>query len=221
MSKQNEIGADPMAVRTYSVKKDGDRYVSKNFKVKEFASKDGADSVLIDSTLVDYLQMIRSHFGKPVSITSGYRTKEYNAKVGGTSSSNHTKGIAADIQVAGVNPVIVGMYAQTIGVGGIGLYAYVAGGFVHIDTRAQQYRWLTLSRGAAYQQQPRIMPTIKQGVTSANPTNAVRLLQRRLGLTESGTFGGLTTDAVKQFQKYSGLTVDGIVGQYTWRALFS
>lgn len=210
-----------MAVRTYSLKKSGDNFVSKNFKVKEFACKDGCDTVLIDSRLVDYLQMIRSHFNKPVTISSGYRTASYNASVGGTSSSYHVKGQAADIKVSGVNPVIVGMYAQTIGVGGIGLYAYVSGGFVHVDSRTQQYRWLVLYKGDAYHQISRIMPTIKQNVTSGNNVTAVKLLQRRLGVNESGTFGGITTDAVKQFQKYSGLTVDGIVGQYTWRALFS
>ena len=210
-----------MAVRAYSLKKSGNNLISKNFKVKEFASKDGSDTVLIDSTLVDYLQMIRSHFGKPLMITSGYRSAEYNASVGGTKTSYHTRGMAADIQVTGVNPVIVGMYAQTIGVGGIGLYAYTSGGFIHVDTRPQQYRWITLYKGDAYHQISRIMPTIKQAVTSGNNVSAVKLLQRRLGVTESGTFGGITTDAVKQFQRYSGLTVDGIVGQYTWRALFS
>lgn len=210
-----------MAVKSYSLKKSGNNNVSKNFKVKEFASKDGSDEVLIDSRLVDYLQMIRSHFNKPLTISSGYRTAAYNASVGGTKTSYHTNGQAADIQVAGVNPVIVGMYAQTIGVGGIGLYAYVSGGFVHVDTRPQQYRWLVLYKGDAYHQISRILPTIKQATTSGNNMAAVKLLQRRLGVTESGTFGGITTDAVKQFQKYSGLTVDGIVGQYTWRALFS
>lgn len=210
-----------MAVRTYSLKKSGNNLISKNFKVKEFACKDGSDTVLIDSRLVDYLQMIRSHFNKPVTISSGYRTASYNASVGGTKTSYHVQGMAADIKVDGVNPVIVGMYAQTIGAGGIGLYAYVSGGFVHIDSRTQQYRWLTLYKGDAYHQISRIMPTIKQGVTSANSIEAVKLVQRRLGLSESGTFGGVTTDAVKQFQKYSGLTADGIVGQYTWRALFS
>lgn len=210
-----------MTVRTYSLKKSGNNLISKNFKVKEFASHDGADTVLIDSRLVDYLQMIRSHFNKPVTISSGYRSPSYNASIGGTKSSYHVQGMAADIQVAGINPVIVAMYAQTIGVGGIGLYAYVSGGFVHIDSRTQQYRWITLYKGDAYHQISRIMPTIKQGVTSANSVQAVKLVQRRLGVNESGTFGGITTDAVKQFQRYSGITVDGIVGQYTWRALFS
>lgn len=210
-----------MAVKSYSLKKLGNNFVSKNFKVKEFACKDGSDTVLIDSRLVDYLQMIRSHFNKPLTISSGYRTAAYNASIGGTKTSYHVRGMAADIKVEGINPVIVGMYAQTIGAGGIGLYAYVYGGFVHVDSRTQQYRWLVLYKGDAYHQTSRILPTIKQAVTSGNNVTAVKLLQRRLGVTESGTFGGITTDAVKQFQRYSGLTVDGIVGQYTWRALFS
>lgn len=207
-----------MAIQTYFVSKVGNNYVSKNFKVKEFQSHDGADKVLIDTALVDVLQRIRTHFGRPVTISSAYRTASYNASVGGSSSSYHTKGQAADIQIANVSPVIVGMYAQTIGAGGIGVYSYPNGGFVHIDTRAVKYRWLTIVRGGSYQQISKVMPTIAQGRN--NVFNAVVLLQRKLNVSQSGTFGEVTTNAVKTFQKRYGLSVDGIVGEKTWRAMF-
>lgn len=211
-----------MTVKTYYVSKQGETKLSSNFKVKEFQCHDKTDKVLIDTDIVNLLQSIRSHFKKPVIITSAYRTAAYNASVGGSKDSNHVKGMAADIQIAGVSPVIVGMYAQSLGAGGIGLYAYgTYTGFNHIDTRTVKYRWLTITRSGAYQAISKVLPTIKQGVTSANPTNAVKLLQRRLGVNESGTFGGITTDAVKQFQRYYGLTVDGIVGKNTWTKLFS
>ena len=45
--------------------------------------------LLIDDELVVLLQCIREHFGKPVHITSGYRTAEHNAAVGGSKSSQH------------------------------------------------------------------------------------------------------------------------------------
>lgn len=211
-----------MTVKTYYVSKSGETKLSSNFKVKEFQCHDKTDKVLIDSSLVNLLQSIRSHFGKPVTITSAYRTAAYNASIGGASSSNHVKGMAADIQVSGVSPVLVGMYADSLGAGGIGLYAYgTYTGFNHIDTRSIKYRWLTLTRSGSYQAIPKILPTIKQGVTSTNPTSAVKLLQRRLGVTESGTFGGITTNAVKQFQRYAGLKDDGIVGVNTWTKMFS
>ena len=48
---------------------------------------------------------------------------------------------------------------------------------------------------------------------------AVRLLQRRLGLSADGLFGPATSRAVKRFQRRRGLTADGVVGPATWRAL--
>lgn len=211
-----------MTIKTYYVSKSGDVKLSNNFKVKEFQCHDKTDKVLIDTSLVTLLQSIRDHFGRPVIITSAYRTAAYNTSIGGTKNSNHVKGMAADIQVDGISPVLVGMYADSIGAAGIGLYAYgVMQGFNHIDTRSIKYRWLTITRNGSYQAISKILPTIKQGVTSANPTYVVKLLQRTLGVTESGTFGGITTNAVKQFQRYAGLKDDGIVGKNTWTKMFS
>ncbi|MCQ2978248.1 MAG: D-Ala-D-Ala carboxypeptidase family metallohydrolase [Clostridia bacterium] len=211
-----------MTVKVYYVSKSGEEKLSTNFKVKEFQCHDKTDKVLIDTNLVSLLQSVRTHFGKPVIITSAYRTSEYNASIGGSSKSNHVKGMAADIQIAGISPVIVGMYLESLNAGGIGLYAYGAyTGFNHVDTRSIKYRWLTITRNGSYQAISKILPTIKQGVTSANPTYVVKLLQRTLGVTESGTFGGITTNAVKQFQRYAGLKDDGIVGKNTWTKMFS
>ncbi len=49
----------------------------------------GQRCVLLDDELVVLLQCIREHFGKPVYITSGYRTAAHNAAVGGSKSSQH------------------------------------------------------------------------------------------------------------------------------------
>jgi hypothetical protein len=40
---------------------------------------------------------IRNHFNKPIHISSGYRSKELNAKIGGAKNSQHTVGQAIDI----------------------------------------------------------------------------------------------------------------------------
>ncbi len=134
-------------VQTYSVKKDGDTYLSDNFQVKEFACRDGSDEVLIDDKLVDILQQIRDHFGAPLTITSGYRTSEHNAKVGGASRSYHLYGMAADIKVKGHTPSEVAAYAESIGVKGIGLYS----SWVHVDTRVSKYYWNSVS-SATYEE---------------------------------------------------------------------
>jgi hypothetical protein len=46
-------------------------------------------------------QPIRDHFGVPIRISSGYRSKELNAAIGGSSSSQHCKGEAIDIDMDG------------------------------------------------------------------------------------------------------------------------
>ena len=83
-----------MSLEAYSRTKDGGTLLSPNFRVREFACRDGSDPVFIDSTLVDLLQRIRDHFGQPVTITSGYRTACHNAAVGGAAFSQHCYGRA-------------------------------------------------------------------------------------------------------------------------------
>ena len=95
--------------------------------------------------LADFLT-IREHFGKPVHITSGYRTAEHNAKVGGAKSSQHLLGRAADIQVADTSVEDVAAYAESLmpAWGGVGRYPVKAGrakGWVHVDTRPNKSRW--------------------------------------------------------------------------------
>lgn len=126
-------------IKAYSLKKDGNKKVSTNFRVREFACKDGSDPVFIDSELVAVLQKIRTHFGKPVTITSAYRTPPHNSKGGGTTYSQHLYGKAADIKIAGVSPEKVAQYSEKLlpNSGGIGVYNT----FTHIDVRSEKSRW--------------------------------------------------------------------------------
>ena len=48
------------------------------------------------------LQPVRDHFGKGVKVNSGLRTPEVNAKVGGSKTSDHCRGQAADVEIPGV-----------------------------------------------------------------------------------------------------------------------
>ena len=134
-------------LEAWSRTRDGTRKLSANFTVAEFACKDGSDPVFVDSSLAALLQKIRDHFGRPVVITSGYRTAAHNAAVGGSKSSQHLLGRAADFYVEGVD---VAAYAETLlpARGGIGRYPKDAKhptrktGWVHIDTRANKSRWI-------------------------------------------------------------------------------
>lgn len=126
-------------IKAYSKKKDGNKKLSTNFRVKEFACTDGSDPIFIDSDLVNILQKIRTHFEKTVTITSAYRTPGRNKAVGGETYSQHLYGKAADIKVNGISPKKVAAYAETLlkNKGGIGTYST----FTHIDVRATKARW--------------------------------------------------------------------------------
>ena len=79
--------------------------LSKDFILQEFvATKTGINNQLTSEALANIeflvknlLQPLRNAFGKPIKITSGYRSVEVNKAVGGSKTSQHTKGEAVDI----------------------------------------------------------------------------------------------------------------------------
>lgn len=126
-------------VKVYSKSKDGNKKLSANFKVKEFACLDGTDTIFVSDELVKVLQKVRTYFGRAVIINSAYRTETHNKKVGGSADSQHKYGMAADIRINGVSPKTIATYINTLmpNSGGIGVYS----SFVHIDVRAKKSRW--------------------------------------------------------------------------------
>lgn len=120
-----------MSIQCYHVSKEGGKSLSKNFKVREFACKDGSDSVIVDSQLVEKLQKLRDKCGKPIVINSAYRTVSHNKKVGGSPTSQHMNGRAADIVIHGLSPEQVSNLAKAVGFNGVGIY----NSFVHVDVR--------------------------------------------------------------------------------------
>lgn len=128
-----------MTIKAYSKAKDGNKKVSTNFRVREFACTDGSDPIFIDTELVNVLQKIRTHFGKSVTITSAYRTPAKNKACGGSPYSQHLYGRAADVKISGVAPKKVAAYAESLlkNRGGIGTYST----FTHIDVRSTKARW--------------------------------------------------------------------------------
>ena len=133
------VFVDGIVICAYSKEKDGNKKLSENFKVKEFASTDGTDPIFIAPALVEVLQKIRTHFKKSVTINSGFRTAARNKAVGGAKYSQHLYGTAADIVVSGISPVEVANFAETLlpNTGGIGRYST----FTHIDVRKEKSRW--------------------------------------------------------------------------------
>ena len=124
----------------YSLFNQGAHQVSEHFKVQEFAQKDyKCDRILIESELVEVLEDVRTHFKKPVIITSGYRTPEYNKKIGGVKNSQHTKGTAADVKVKMIPASKVQNYLSQKYPNKYGIGRY--NNFTHIDVRKKKARW--------------------------------------------------------------------------------
>lgn len=128
-------------VKVYSLRKDGDKKISTNFRVKEFRCQDGSDPVFIGAEVLGVLQKVRNHFGKPVVVDkhSAYRTPTHNKKVGGEAFSYHMYALAVDFHVDGVAHKTVYDYLNKTYPNkyGIGLYSWG----IHVDTRSAKSRW--------------------------------------------------------------------------------
>ncbi len=127
-----------MSIKCYIMNTDANENVGKYFKVKEFACKDGSPIVFIDDYLYTILDILRNKLGKPVIITSGYRTPEWNAKCGGAKYSYHMRGMAADIRVNGMKPKELANKLNGIVPEECGIIVYK--GWVHFDVRKAKYR---------------------------------------------------------------------------------
>jgi Peptidase M15 len=124
-----------------------------NFVVSEFATSGGtpSDMARISCALVACLQRIRDHVGKPVTISSGYRSYKYNVDLytrngKKPTNSQHSSGRAADISISGMRGIDIAKLAMQqcgteIGVG-------VANTYAHVDVRGSYARWTYLEDSA-------------------------------------------------------------------------
>lgn len=126
-------------INCYITNTDGNVQLTKHFKVKEFACKDGSPVVFIDDYLVSVLEILRNKIGKPVIITSGYRTPTRNSSVGGAKYSYHMRGMAADFLVESMNTKELAKKLDEIVPDGCGIIVY--NNWVHFDVRSgKKYR---------------------------------------------------------------------------------
>ena len=214
-------------IGVFSKAKDGNTRLSESFRVKEFACKDGSDTVKIDTGLVAQLQRIRNWAGTSVIISSGYRTPSHNAKIGGSPKSKHLSGMAADIYVKNRAKTVteIARFAEAIGCTGI--ERNEDSSYVHIDTRTVKYFWRrsggrNINVPTFGGECPFYEPTLT--VYKAGHGDGVRWLQWWLnlwgyGLSVDGWYGTKTEDAVRDVQKRRGLKVDGVAGAKTRAAL--
>ena len=107
------------------------------FEYEHFDSPDVQGSgQMMDLKIIQMLDKARAIYGKPIYITSGYRTEAHNEKVGGVFGSSHLKGLAADIsdnasgtKIDSRNRFLMLQALFAVGFDRIG----VGNGFTHID----------------------------------------------------------------------------------------
>lgn len=85
--------------------------ITENFTLEEMFRSETAERRRIDNRpsadieanltylVKNVLQPLRDHFGVPIRVTSGYRSPALNRAIGGSPSSWHSHGCAADIQI--------------------------------------------------------------------------------------------------------------------------
>lgn len=112
------------------------------FTVEEFRCKCGQCLAKpVESSLLARLNALRSAYGHPLYITSGWRCEDYNRKVGGDKESAHLTGHAADIFCTS------SMDRYKLLFHTMGLFRRVGIGktFLHVDTdinKPQEVIWL-------------------------------------------------------------------------------
>lgn len=228
-----------MAHNTYT--KGSKTKLSEHFTSNEFDCHGNGccSTTTIDPQLITYLEKIRAHFNKSITVTSGYRCATHNRNVGGATGSRHSKGDAADIVVSGITPAEVAKYAESIGIKGIGLYETNSDGhFVHIDTRTSKSFWYGQSCAARTTFGGSSNITTTDTVTknyyglndSGEEVKEIQEMLLQLGYTltnkandatkgADGIYGQLTRKAIIEYQKKKGLTADGLAGTETIKAL--
>lgn len=80
------------------------------------ANMPGPDALANLTRVAGVLEQIRSLAGRPVVVSSGYRSPELNRAVGGAANSAHLTGLAADINVPGITPRALALLIRESGI---------------------------------------------------------------------------------------------------------
>jgi uncharacterized protein YcbK (DUF882 family) len=90
----------------------------------------------IDPRLIELLYRIAQRTHQKIILVSGFRAPMFSL----ATLSYHTRGMAADIRIPGMTPLMVRDLAESMNVGGVGYYP--VSGFVHVDVREERSRWI-------------------------------------------------------------------------------
>lgn len=89
----------------------------------------------VDPRLIDLLYRIALRTKQKIVLVSGFRAPMFSQ----ATLSYHTRGMAADIRIPGMTPLMARDLAESMGVHGLGYYP--VSGFIHVDVRDDKSRW--------------------------------------------------------------------------------
>jgi uncharacterized protein YcbK (DUF882 family) len=112
----------------------------KYFTEAEFACKH-CNVAKMDQAFIDKLNQLRDKYGKPLTISSGYRCPDHPIEAKKTVSGMHSTGKAADVAVQGEEALAVLSLAMQLGFTGIGVQQKGNGRFIHLDCRDKPTIW--------------------------------------------------------------------------------
>ena len=134
----------------------------------ETAKRRGISNTPTDAHLANFkilaekiFEPIRNHFGKPIHISSGYRSDALNKAVKGSKSSQHCKGEAIDIDMDG----------NSNGITNKMIFDYIKDNLV-FDQMIWEFGnesnpdWVHVSYAASGNQRKQILRAIKKGTTT-------------------------------------------------------
>lgn len=91
--------------------------------------------------LLERLQTLRTQYGKPLPVTSGWRCADHPVEKAKPHPGMHSTGLAVDLGVQGAEAVAVLRLALGLGFTGIGVQQKGAGRFLHLDLRQEPTIW--------------------------------------------------------------------------------
>ena len=116
------------------------KQVTTHFHSKEFVCKCGCGKIYINEKLINNLETLRTKLNaSKCVISSGYRCSKHNTKVGGSNTSQHTKGNAADCVFYDKNGKVIPSKIVLCAAFDLALFAGLAiinQNYTHLDVRA-------------------------------------------------------------------------------------
>lgn len=112
-----------------------------NFSKSEFDCKETGENEM-KAEFMDKLQALRVRYGKPMRITSGYRSARHSIEARKAEPGTHAQGIACDIGAHGADALLLVKLALDMGFTGIGVSQKSGGArFIHLDIAPRIAIW--------------------------------------------------------------------------------